>query len=1417
MDNGAMEDILEEQTAPTALVTRLHFGLLKDEVVEKFAVFEINQANEVTDPRLGFPNLSNECKTCGGKGSKNCEGHYGVVKFACTILHPYFVSEIVKLLNKVCPACKSVRKDSKAKAAAAKLKKQRIDCNYCGSHKTGWYPPMKFKVSSHDIFKRTTIMVEASQKKPKKYEKIILKLPEDYWSFIPDDGDEQDINTKPNRKVLTHAQVHHLLDGIGLETAKQYMSKIDSLFIGSALVTPNNHRITEVTHAFSDKPTMMFDDRTRAFKKLVDFKGKAAELGSRFHECLKLSKLSSEKTSVSGVSGSKHMKEIILGKRTNFSFRMVVVGDPKIKLTEIGIPCHIGERLLISERITQWNWKRLSVYCQLKIFEKGEVYVKRNGILTQIRQLKDCRVGDQLFRPLSDGDTLLINRPPSIHQHSLIALSAKILPMYSVLAINPLCCSPLRGDFDGDCLHGYIPQSINCRVELEELVALDKQLIDGQSGKNLLSLSQDSLTAAYLVMDDDVLLTQSQMQQLAMFNPQRVRYPAILKSFFKNTTSWTGTQLFSMLLPGDFSCTFEGDGVQFIDGDLICSSNSYSWLRDSDDNLYRQLIKHGKSSTLKFLYDAQDVLSEWFCMRGLSVSLADLYLTPDSCSRENMVEEVRCGLQEAEQTCQFRQLMVEDNKDLLSGKCHKNNEEMLSDAESASIERQKSAALCQASVSAFKKVFADIQNLAYLYASKDNSILAMVKSGSKGNMQKLVQHSMCLGLQNSMISLSYRFPHRLTCDAWNNQKRAVDTSQSYIPYAVIESSYLSGLNPAEAFVHSVTSRQSSFSDNADLPGTLTRKLMFLLRDYCLAYDGTVRNLYGKQVAQFTYKTDDSTKHDGNDFVPGEPVGSLAACAVSEAAYSALDQPVSLLETSPLLNIKKVLECGSSRSTGDQTASLFFSKSLGRHRHGFEYAALEVKSHLEPLRFSDIVTFVQVNFEPLKRGQSPYNKWVCHFHARKEFLKTRSLNLLSMVEALQNRCLTCQMESNFHLPDLQITATCQCSALKLEKNYDEFFCLSTEFGGSNTSSLSFDAIRDVVIPLLLETVIKGFPEIKKVDILWKEGPRVPKFSREISGELYLKVFMSGDSGRKKFWNTLLDHCLPVFDLIDWNRSHPDNVHAIFSANGIDSAWGFFIKTLNSAVSETGKAILPEHLRLVANSLSHTGEFVGLSATGLAKQREAMQVSTPFVQACFSGPANCFVKAAKVDATDNLEGSIDALAWGNTPPVGTGAQFDIIFSQPIYQIDKPMDVYRLLVNKDVRCKNDTEHMLPTLAVPTKDIRAKFSFNDVVRLYDDWKHILRNTPTDHVLDDNYREAMLMALRFHPSKNEKFGAGVKDIKVGYHPMHQSRCFFVIRTDDTVEDFSYRKCILGALQIIHPKAIRIFKSKWQKAAIDER
>lgn len=43
-----------------------------------------------------------------------------------------------------------------------------------------------------------------------------------------------------------------------------------------------------------------------------------------------------------------------------------------------------------------------------------------------------------------------------------------------------------------------------------------------------------------------------------------------------------------------------------------------------------------------------------------------------------------------------------------------------------------------------------------------------------------------------------------------------------------------------------------------------------------------------------------------------------------------------------------------------------------------------------------------------------------------------------------------------------------------------------------------------------------------------------------------------------------------------------------------------------------------------------------------------------------PGACFIKSAKAGVVDSLQGSVDALAWGKVPSVGTGGPFDIIYS-------------------------------------------------------------------------------------------------------------------------------------------------------------
>ncbi|CAA0820535.1 DNA-directed RNA polymerase IV subunit 1 [Striga hermonthica] len=1442
------KDLHEVLPATTAQLKGIRLGILSDEDAEKLSASVIGSVHDVSSASLGLPTFNaTECTTCGAKNARDCEGHFGRINLPFTILNNYYMPEIAQVLNKICVGCKRIRSGKAKKADSAASRHPPTICKYChGSARFG-YPKMKFRISSKHVFAKSAIIAEVHEKFVDKNSGF--SLASDYWDVIPKDIDQAHDKLPPNKRVLSPAQVFTILKDIGEGILEKLVKRKNAIFQNTLLVTPNSHRVRE----FNQRMTT--DETTKLYRKLVDFSGTPNGLSAGVLERYKLSKLRSETVSnqqkayekeslnesVSSSSGLRNLKDLVLGKRTDHSFRMVVVGDPRLKVGEIGLPSQIAEKMLVSDHINSWNWDKLEQCCDFMLKDRGCFSVLRNDKTVTIWTKDMLRQGDSIRRQLLDGDIVLINRPPSIHQHSLIALSVKILPVNYVISINPLICDPLRGDFDGDCLHGYVPQSVNSRVELRELVSLDRQLVNGQNGRNLLSLNQDSLTGAHLLLEDGVVMTKIEIQQLQMLcsssSHALLPVPGIVKSSSSGSALWTGNQLFSELLPRDFEFSYPSNGVCIRHGEVVSScSNGSLWLNDSSENLFQCLVRHYRDNVLDFLTAGQEVLCEWLMRRGLSVSLSDLYLSSDKDSRKNLLEEINFGLQEAKKLSEISLVMVAGNEHLLmesSSNESENTDNVFFPLRNLGAQQQSDPRLFQASVLALKSVSRDMQSLVYKHAGKNNSLIAMLKAGSKGNLQKLFQHSMCVGLQHTLAPVAFPVPIELSCAGWNKEKNRHEelrgfeaVSDSYIPCTMVGSSFLEGLNPMECFMLSLTTRDSTFGGHADVSGTLARKLMFFMRDLMIGYDGTVRSSYGNHVVQFDYCSENTLAERDDGPVAGHPVGSMAACAIIEAAYSALDQPVSVLEPSPLLNLKRVLDSGVKRNTGSKSASLFLAKRLERWANGFEYAALEVKDHLESLTLADVVSEVKICFSSKTGKRSTAGPWACHFHIDKEVAKKKRLKLSSVIDALNMNRKSSGVKWKIDLP-LHITSKA-CSEIDDHRSLDSIICVTAALSESFNEFSDLDVLRDMVEPALLKTVIKGFQEFKKVDILWKDDQNNPKSTRRrSSGELFLRVVMSDLCDRTKFWSILLDKCLRIRNLIDWNRSHPDDILECGEAFGVDVAWYRFVKDLHTAIDDTGKTILPEHLTVTANCLSASGEFVPLSAKGLSNQRKEANIHSPFAQACFSSPSDCLVKAAKMGQKDSLQGSLEALAWGKTPSVGTGSDFDILYCLKEKGPIKPKDVYSLLSTQIGSAKpidplkkalgesivSSHFNTLTRKGLFTQLVSGRFTKLGIKKISQRLKRMLKEYPMNSTLREQDKSTAMKALHFHPRYPSKVGSGILDIKVGLHPDHKQTCFFLVRTDGTEEDFSYNKCIDHAFELIEPDKANAYKTRKEDVA----
>jgi len=71
-----------------------------------------------------------------------------------------------------------------------------------------------------------------------------------------------------------------------------------------------------------------------------------------------------------------------------------------------------------------------------------------------------------------------------------------------------------------------------------------------------------------------------------------------------------------------------------------------------------------------------------------------------------------------------------------------------------------------------------------------------------------------------------------------------------------------------------------------------------------------------------------------------------------------------------------------------------------------------------------------------------------------------------------------------------------------------------------------------------------------------------------------------------------------------------------------------------------------------------------------------------------------------------------------------------------------------------------------------------------------ILNNMTVNQDMNDYEFMVVDECLRRHPDADKKIGAGVKTFQIRNHPEHDTRCYMVVRTDGSCEDFSYRKCV---------------------------
>ncbi|XP_021722801.1 DNA-directed RNA polymerase I subunit 1-like [Chenopodium quinoa] len=246
----------------------------------------------------------------------------------------------------------------------------------------------------------------------------------------------------------------------------------------------------------------------------------------------------------SGICQSLEKKEGLfrqkmMGKRVNFACRSVISPDPYLAVNEIGIPPVFALKLTYPERVTPWNVTSLreaivngpdihpgathyvdKITSKLPPIRKSRIAFARKlpssrGVTTQPgKSFSNDYEGKVVHRHLRNGDVVLVNRQPTLHKPSIIALKVRVLPGEKTIRFHYANCDSFNADFDGDEINVHFPQDEISRAEAYNIVNADNQYIVPTRGDPKRALIQDHIVGAVLLTKRDTFLTLQEFNEL---------------------------------------------------------------------------------------------------------------------------------------------------------------------------------------------------------------------------------------------------------------------------------------------------------------------------------------------------------------------------------------------------------------------------------------------------------------------------------------------------------------------------------------------------------------------------------------------------------------------------------------------------------------------------------------------------------------------------------------------------------------------------------------------------------------------------------------------------------------------------------------------------------------------------------------
>ncbi len=1243
-------------------IDAIRFSVWSPTEIRKYSVAEITAPETydedgmavqggLMDGRLGTLEPGQKCLTCGNTAAR-CPGHFGHIELAEPVLHIAFIDNIYKLLLATCRSCSRLKlpqedldefsKIRQREAAYTIISQKHIPEQILERGKKAKECPHCGKTQYELIFTKPTIFIEKTEVGEHR--------------LLP-------IAIRERFSQITDADL--VLLGYDYATARPEWFILQAMPVPPVTVRPSI--ILETGIRSEDDLTHKMVDIIRVNQRLKESKeaGTPPLIVQDLVDLLQYHTTTYFDNEVSGIPQAHHrsgrplktltqrlkgkegrFRGSLSGKRVDFSSRTVISPDPNLDLSEVGVPESVAMKLTIPEIITEWNINRMKklVINGPDKFPGVNYIVRPDGVKIRLDFVEDrsviadnLEIGYLVERHISNGDIVMFNRQPSLHQMSIMAHYVRVLPG-KTFRLHPSVCPPYNADFDGDEMNLHVPQSEEARAESILLMRVQDQLISPRYGGPIIGGLRDFITGAYLLTKDDTTLTVQEFANFAMLGGYQGTLPEpAIKN--KNNPLYSGKQLFSLFLPKDFNYVMTSKwskgtsrtqkDVVIKNGELLSGviDKSSIGAEEPESVLHRIAKDYGNAQAKTFLNSVLIVIKQFITHYGFSYGFSDLELSEKV--RQNILDDIQKTYDVV------YDLISQAKKGTLKQTRGLSTEESLE----AYIVNELSKARDKAGSTADQSF------------DETNSGRIMATTGARGSSLNIGQMAGALGQQSRR---GKRLLSGYSNRALTHFKEHDDNPDSH---GFVKSNYRDGLSALEFFFHAMGGREGLVDTavRTQQSGYMQRRLINALEHIRLEYDGTVRDPHG-HIVQFLYGEDgiDVAKSDHGEAFninrlvesqriidSGKKAGKDEISELAKRYTKTFNPRLIKIVTDALLDsklskegIEKVATKGlelynKAQAEPGQAVGIVTAQSIGEPGtqmtlRTFHFAGIRERN--VTLGLPRLIELVDARKKPVtptmdiyldESSKSSREKAI---EVAKYVLQTKVSSLISDSETDYKSEIRLNLSSN-RLRERGCTVEDVETALQSNKKF------KTESNGNIiTLKLVEESDAPTVIIIrnkVLNTTVKGVPDIKRVTLVQENEEWVI----QTTGSNLAKVFEVAG--------------------IDKKNVRTNNVYEIASTLGIEAARNALINELNTTLEDQGLEVDIRYIMLVSDLMCSRGYMQQIGRHGIAGTKDSV-----LARAAFEITVPTIAHAAVGGEVEQLKGVTENVIVGSSIPIGSG---------------------------------------------------------------------------------------------------------------------------------------------------------------------